>query len=286
MRRTDFHHRMDALLAEHDGRLLPGAEPFFVEARRGHAATPAVLFLHGFTSSPQELRATAEHVARGGYTVSLPLLPGHGTAPRHLRATRWMDWYKAAEQELRRLLALGHECVVVVGVSAGGNLAVQLALQYPASVAGLIWIGGAPRIRRENYLRALTWIARRLLGRRYKRKRTVDQFNTVKDQSIFDERIAYPVVPLPAAQELYLLNSLTRRLLPLLQHPLHMIYGIGDRVVDHTVPAFVQRVVPAVYFHAHVLQDSRHLIAVDVEKERVYALLDDILATLSSGHAH
>ena len=39
-----------------------------------------MLVLHGFTGNPQSLRPLAEAVADAGFTVDLPLLPGHGTA--------------------------------------------------------------------------------------------------------------------------------------------------------------------------------------------------------------
>src|SRR5690606_34792468 len=62
--------------------LLTGAEPF-----RHERGETAVLLCHGFTGSPQSLRPWAEHLAGRGLTVSLPLLPGHGTRWEDLRVT-------------------------------------------------------------------------------------------------------------------------------------------------------------------------------------------------------
>ncbi len=53
---------------------IPGAEPWSA------AGGPlGVLVLHGFTGNPQSMRSLAEAFAAAGYTVELPLLPGHGT---------------------------------------------------------------------------------------------------------------------------------------------------------------------------------------------------------------
>ena len=48
--------------------------------------------LHGFTGNPQSMRPQAEALAAEGYTVELPLLPGHGTAVEDMIPTRWSDY--------------------------------------------------------------------------------------------------------------------------------------------------------------------------------------------------
>ena len=73
----------------------PGTEPF-----RHDGGSTGVLLCHGFTGSPASLRPWGEHLADEGHTVSLPLLPGHGTDWRELALTRWPDWYTAVEREL------------------------------------------------------------------------------------------------------------------------------------------------------------------------------------------
>ncbi len=93
-----------------------------------------VLVLHGFTGSPVSLRPLAESLANRGYTVELPLLPGHGTSPEDLAAKRWADWSGAADEALE---ALSARCArtAVVGLSMGGGLAVWLAERHPELVA-------------------------------------------------------------------------------------------------------------------------------------------------------
>ncbi|MDQ6716069.1 MAG: alpha/beta fold hydrolase, partial [Actinomycetota bacterium] len=103
--------------------VLPGAEPY-----QHDGSDTGVLLVHGYTGSPQGLRPWAEHLAAEGYTVRLPLLPGHGTTWKDLNRTRWTDWYAEVERTFDELRS---RCthVVVAGLSMGGLLATKLALE-------------------------------------------------------------------------------------------------------------------------------------------------------------
>ena len=105
--------------------LIPGAEPWSADG-----GSHGVLVLHGFTGNPQSMRPLAEALATAGFTVDLPLLPGHGTAVEDLIDRRWADWSGAAEDAYR---ALADRCdaVAVVGLSMGGTLTCWLAAHHP-----------------------------------------------------------------------------------------------------------------------------------------------------------
>jgi carboxylesterase len=105
--------------------IIPGAEPF---AQTGSAS--GVLVLHGFTGNPQSMRPLAEALAAVGYTVDLPLLPGHGTAVEDMIPTRWSDWSQEAESAYTKMAAACHD-VAIVALSVGGTLACWLAEHHP-----------------------------------------------------------------------------------------------------------------------------------------------------------
>ena len=113
--------------------LIPGAEPWSAEGGPAGA-----LVLHGFTGNPSSMRGIAEALAAAGFTVDLPLLPGHGTKVEDLIPTGFFDWLAAAEE---RYQALGDRCehVVVVGLSMGGALTAWLGSEHP-EIAGLVCI--------------------------------------------------------------------------------------------------------------------------------------------------
>jgi carboxylesterase len=134
--------------------ILPGAEPF-----RHDGGPVGVLLCHGFTSSPASLRPWAQHLADAGYSVRLPLLPGHGTDWRDLALTRWPDWYLTVERELLDL-AEGCSEVFVAGLSMGGTLALRLAQNRPDAVSGLMLVN--PSLHRRRLEMRLVPFARHL----------------------------------------------------------------------------------------------------------------------------
>jgi carboxylesterase len=111
--------------------IMPGAEPF---SQTGSSS--GVLVLHGFTGNPQSLRPLAHALAEAGYTVDLPLLPGHGTVVEDMIPCRWADWSGAAEAAYSKLAA-SCEKVVVVALSMGGTLACWLAERH-GEIRGLV----------------------------------------------------------------------------------------------------------------------------------------------------
>lgn len=119
---------------------IPGAEPL-----QATGDDRGVLVVHGFTGNPQSMRPVADALVAAGFTVDLPLLPGHGTAVEDLMDTGFADWLAAAE---RAYADLAGRCrrVAVVGLSMGGALTAWLASEHPeiAGIACLNAVVSAP----------------------------------------------------------------------------------------------------------------------------------------------
>jgi carboxylesterase len=113
--------------------IFAGAEPF--SAAGGPVG---VLVLHGFTGSPQSMRPLAKAFAAAGFTVELPLLPGHGTSVQDMIPTGWADWTAAADEAYA---GLAGRCdhVFAAGLSMGGSLAIWLGERHPG-IAGLVLV--------------------------------------------------------------------------------------------------------------------------------------------------
>ena len=109
--------------------IIPGAEPY---SATGDAR--GALVLHGFTGNPQSMRGLALALADAGYTVEMPLLPGHGTDIADMVPTRWPHWCEAADDAFTALAARC-DAVAVVGLSMGASLAVWLAEHHPEVAA-------------------------------------------------------------------------------------------------------------------------------------------------------
>jgi carboxylesterase len=126
-----------------DGKdIIPGCEPWSAEG-----GTQGALVLHGFTGNPQGLRGLAEAFAAAGFTVDLPLLPGHGTSVDDMLGTDWQDWSATAEAAYASLAARC-ERVVVAGLSMGGTLTAWLGTRHP-EIAGLVFVNPAMDVPAE-----------------------------------------------------------------------------------------------------------------------------------------
>lgn len=96
-----------------------------------------VLLIHSLGGNPIELRFVAQALARKGYTVYCPLLPGLGGGTDISGLSTWRDWYSAAENAYRELQE--HcDTVLVGGLSAGSILALRLARENPEGVKGVM----------------------------------------------------------------------------------------------------------------------------------------------------
>ncbi len=107
-------------------KIMPGAGPFYFEGNR-----IGLLIIHGGGGGTcADLRPLAEDLRRrGGYTISVPLLPGYGTTPEDLKNVHIDDWKSALDKDLTMLM---DKCdkVIVGGHSMGGVLTLILATNY------------------------------------------------------------------------------------------------------------------------------------------------------------
>lgn len=84
------------------------------------------------------MRPLADAIAGAGFSVQLPLLPGHGTTPEDL-ADRTFSEFEDAVGLAYEALAERTDQVVVIGLSMGGTLALNLAASG-VDLAGVVVI--------------------------------------------------------------------------------------------------------------------------------------------------
>ncbi len=106
--------------------------PFRLDGDRNEA----VVLIHGFTGAPTHFRPLAEFLHGHGYTVSAPLLAGHGTTMEHMQSTGWRDWLRSARHAADAVS--DHGRVHLVGLSMGGLLAIVVASKTAAATVTTI----------------------------------------------------------------------------------------------------------------------------------------------------
>jgi carboxylesterase len=251
----DHEHDPTIALAGAHVQIAPSAEPF-------HAAGDAtgVLVLHGFTGAPASVRPWGESLARQGFTVLVPLLPGHGTTWQDMNATRWTDWYAEAARSLDRLKA---ECddVFVCGLSMGGCLALRLAEERGADVAGLALVN--PSVIDTSRALLAVPVLKRLVGSVKGITDDIKKPGTVE--------YGYDRLPLRALDSLRALWKITRDDLAKVTAPLLVFRSAEDHVVKPLSTQIVMRGVSSTDAVERVLDDSYHVATLDNDAEAIFA---------------
>ncbi|MCL2823730.1 MAG: alpha/beta fold hydrolase [Polyangiaceae bacterium] len=105
-----------------------------------------VLLLHGFTSSADTVDGLIPFLEKQGIEYERPILRGHGTRYQDMRGTTARDWYVDAERALLKLCDRVDR-VVVVGLSMGGLLTLELGMRHPDKIAGLVTVAAALKFK-------------------------------------------------------------------------------------------------------------------------------------------
>lgn len=136
-----FHAQSVPAGVPHDAAALyrgrPEHEAFlFAPPSPPDSTKPAVLLVHGYLGTPDEVRALGKSLSGEGWMARGPLLPGFGTDLNTLPERRVEDWLAVLEDELTALQA-EQRPVLLVGYSMGGALSLCLiARRLAAREAG------------------------------------------------------------------------------------------------------------------------------------------------------
>lgn len=97
--------------------------PIFLEHESPRAG---ILLIHGYMAAPEEMSAFAAYLHGQGFTVYVPRLKGHGTAPEDLAETNYGQWMESVEEGF---VILKHTCrnIIAGGFSTGAGLALELS---------------------------------------------------------------------------------------------------------------------------------------------------------------
>ncbi len=246
--------------------VLAGAEPFTFDG-----GAVGVLLVHGFTGTPQSLRPWGEYLAGQGYTVSCPRLPGHGTVLAEMNATRWPDWYGAAERALDELRSHCSE-VFVAGLSMGGTLAIRLAEQRGDHIAGLMLVN--PSLGTERKDIAVLKIMARVLSS------WKGVANDIKKPGA--RELAYGKVPLKAAVSLQELWAVTHNDLAKVDVPILTFRSTEDHVVEPLSGRLLLDGVRSTDVTERLLHNSYHVATLDNDAEVIFTESAEWI----SSHAH
>ncbi|MHC1741052.1 MAG: alpha/beta hydrolase [Anaerolineaceae bacterium] len=227
------------------------------------AGRTGILLLHGFTATTVEVRPMANFLHDFGYSVSGPLLPGHGHTPEELNKVSWKDWLKCADDSF---LSLQSNCekVFVLGESMGGLLALMLSINHP-EIAGTMLFSPAlivPGLAAAEWLWPL---------KSYIWKKHIDETMEWK---------GFNVVPLHAAAQLLQLQRQVKNKLQLVTRPTLIFQGKLDHSIDQTSSVKILEGISSEEKRLIWLEESSHCVLIDRQ------LPDAEISCLEFIHSH
>jgi len=236
--------------------LLPGAEPFHHDGSNGIG----VVISHGFTGIPQSMRAWAEHLAQAGYSVRLPLLPGHGTTWQDANRTTWTDWYGEIRKAYDELAAT-HSQVFAGGLSMGGTLVTKLAEDVGDGLSGVVLVNAAYGTRRfdAKFAKYIAWGIKSFpaIG------------NDIKKPGVTEG--AYDRLPVAAAVSLQKLWKIVVADLGKVTAPVRYYHSAEDHVVDTLSGELLHAGAINTTVEEITLADSYHVATMDNDAPTIFA---------------
>ena len=219
-----------------------------------------VLLIHGFTGSPPEVRLVGDYLHQRGYTVSGPLLPGHGTNVDDMNRRQWTEWTGCVEKALADLQSRC-ETVFVGGLSMGSILTLYLAAHHPELPGIVVY---SPAMWPANRLVYLTPIVKYLIP-----KQQQSSLKDLTDPEADSRLWSYEENPIFAAHELLKLVRQVRRALPRVAQPLLVIYSTLDSAIHPDSARRTYERAGSADKELVTLYNSGHCLTVDSEWESV-----------------
>lgn len=233
-----------------EGFILPGSDK------------KAVILLHGYSGAPAEMRLLGNYLHdHGGYTVIVPLLPGHGTEVEELSACRIKDWSQAVDKIVSDT-AKDFPKVAIAGQSLGALLALKAARKFTMCSVVLLSLPVFLQDRRAAY----AFILRYFIP--YIKKRTLGETETRMYRQGYDRM---PTAPVPDIMRL--MKKCREKYLKEIKEPVLIIQSRSE----HTV-----KPEGAEWAFEHLdnlskdkkeicwLEKSQHVITLGRERERVF----------------
>ena len=194
----------------------------------------------------------ATELAKEGYSVIAPLLPGHNTTPNDLNKIIWQDWTSAVEKVLEKALD-GYEKVFIGGESMGALIACYLAANYE-SINGVLLYSPAlfvPKLQLSGIIKYF----RPLMPKKAQKKNNI---NT----EIYPWK-GYTVNPTSAANQLYKLQRVVRNNLHKIEQPVLIFQGKNDRTISPESSKYIYEHIGSKDKKLVIMKNSGHCVLLD-----------------------
>jgi carboxylesterase len=226
------------------------------DKKNGHIG---IVLVHGYTGSPAAMRPWAEFLNARGYSVCVPLLPGHGTKPADLNQVEWSEWPAKVKREI---VELQKHCsqVFVAGLSMGGGTTLYVASELGDELSGIILVN--PMIHVRGVSPGLAFALSRVVkfgnsvGGDIKRKGVTEY--------------SYDKLPYRGIHQLLTMLKLTRAKLPAITLPMQLFHSVDDHTLPVSNTEIIMREVGSTNKSRIELLNSFHVATLDHDSELIF----------------
>lgn len=218
-----------------------------------------IIFVHGFTGSPVSMRPWAEFFVQRGYTVSVPLLPGHGTKPEDLNQVKWPEWISKVEGEIDWMREQGLK-IFVFGLSMGGGTTVHIAEKHGDLLQGIVLVN--PMIHVKFITPQIAWIVSRI------QKMRDSVGDDIKRPGVTEH--GYDQLPARGVHQLIKMLSYTRKRLHDVTIPVQLFHSKEDHVLPVTNTEIIMKGIGSLEKNRIELTNSYHVATLDYDQEIIF----------------
>lgn len=235
-------------------------QPFFFEGTNGKG----VLLVHGWTSTPYEVRRLGKFLFENGYTVLGIQLAGHGTVPKDLENVGWREWRSDVEAGYAKLKETCKK-VFIGGTSIGSNVAILLAEEKP-DLAGIFLMAMPYRLRQEKLV---TSFAKFLLkcGIKYRKKFYPPTFGL---STTITRLISYQTYPVKSALETFALIQYAREKLNKITQPCLIMQSTHDHIVQKDSMENIYAQINSKIKRKIYIEKAYHTFISDIKNQHIF----------------
>jgi len=234
-------------------------QPFFFEGTNGKA----ILLVHGWTTTPYELRRLGRYLNEFGYTVSAPLLKGHGSVPKELEKADWTDWLIDIEREFE-MLKKKYSKVFIGGTSIGSNLSIILAKSH-SEISGLVLMATPYKVKFE----LLSFVFAKIL-QKFKPFHKKHYPPTFGSSNTITRLISYQTYPIKSALEIFQLVKESREIIPSVKQPCFLIQSSSDHVVAKNSLEEIYNKIGSEIKKKKYIKRAYHTFICDIKNESIF----------------
>jgi carboxylesterase len=255
-------------------QIIPTTEPFLLV---GESNKPACLLIHGFTSTPKEMRGLGEFLNRHGYTCLGIRLTGHATQPEDMIRSNYTDWTASVEDGYN-LLQTFTDRIILVGLSMGGVLTLLMSTRL--EVIGTVAMSTPYKLQDDPRLRHIDLIAKTVP---FMPKGDGVPGSGWFDKEAWKDHISYPQNPVRSIGQLNKLLGEMRSALPDLRVPVLLIHSKDD---DYVLPGNMELIfadlINAPDKTKLYVTGSGHVITRDAARQQVFQYVLDFIQRIGS----